>query len=339
MNAQMDHTFPKSVAVSERLKRLREVVKAEDCLAIVIDADPDSIASALALRRIFWRRSRRIEAYRINDIQRTDNLAMLRLLKIELKPLAECEGQKFTKWALVDSQPGHHAEFGDRMFDIIIDHHPVTPKLNGLYVDIRDQYGANSTIMTEFLRAAKIRPSPRLATALFYGIKTDTGDFVKGSISNDINALQYLYPFVNMNIIKKIESSEITRGTLETYKLALERVIFHKSIAFTYLGEVDSPDIIVIVADFFMKLAEATWSISSGIYKGKLILIFRYAGLRGNAGRAAQRIARRIGGSGGGHKSAGRAEIPLGSILGNSGDKANSQRSIMRYIKRLNLQA
>ncbi len=334
----MDHPFPKSITLSERLKRLREIVKGEDSLAILIDADPDSIASALALRRIFWRRARKIEVYHINDIQRADNLAMIRLLNIELKTIGELDQNRFNKWAVVDSQPGHHEEFGDRIFDIIIDHHPLTPQSRGLFVDIRDQYGANATIMTEFLRAAKIRPSSRLATALFYGIKTDTGDFVKGSISNDINALQSLYPFVNMNIIKKIESSEMTRSTLANYKTAMERVIFYNGIAFTHLGEVESPDVLVIVADFFMKLAEATWSISSGIYRDKLILIFRYAGLRGDAGRAAQRIARRVGGSGGGHKSAGRAEIPLRDFLDNSGDKVNLQRSVMRQIKRLKLQ-
>jgi nanoRNase/pAp phosphatase (c-di-AMP/oligoRNAs hydrolase) len=333
----MDHPFPKSTTALERVRRLRELVTGDDSLAVLIDADPDAMASALALRRIFWRRAKKIDVFHVNTIQRADNLAMIRLLKIELKPVSEIEPERFTRWALVDSQPSHHQEFSRRRFDIVIDHHPVNPQTTGLFVDIREQYGANSTIMTELLRAAKIRPSARLATALFYGIKTDTGDFVKGSLSNDINALRYLYPFANMNIIKKIESSEMTRRTLESYKLAMERVLFYKGVAFTYMDRVESPDVLVLVADFFMKLAEATWSIASGLFDDRLIVIFRNAGLKGDAGRAAQRISKKIGGSGGGHKSAGRAEVPLENVLEAARGTDGLSRFVLRQIKRLKL--
>ena len=52
----MDHPFSKSVSVTEKCKRLQEIVSPDDTLAVLINADPDSIASALALKRFFWRK-------------------------------------------------------------------------------------------------------------------------------------------------------------------------------------------------------------------------------------------------------------------------------------------
>jgi len=180
-------------------------------------------------------------------------------------------------------------------------------------MDIHEDYGATSTIMTEYLRAAKIKPTPRLATALFYGIKTDTENFARPSLPNDINAFRYLYPFTNVNILKKIESSELTRKTLSSFRTALENLTFFKDIAVIHMDRVKDPDILVLIADFFLKMAEATWCIVSGIYGQKLVLILRNAGFRLDAGKMAQRLFGEWG-TAGGHKSAARAEIPIQEI-------------------------
>lgn len=287
-----------------------KVVSSEDTLAVIIDADPDSIASALALKRLFWRKVKKTLIFRIKAIKRADNLALVRLLKIEQKHISKLKGNEITKWAIVDSQPHHNEQLSKYRFDIIIDHHPVSQESTGQFVDIKEDYGATSTIMTEYLRAAGIKPSPKLATALFYGIKTDTDNFIRHSTPNDINAFRYLYQFVNINIIKKIEFSEMTKKTLSSFQTAIERVTFIKGIAFIHMGKVTEPDILVIMADFFLKMAEATWSVVSGIHGQKLIVIFRNAGFRLDAGKMARKLFGKWG-SAGGHKSAARAEIHL----------------------------
>ena len=82
---------------------------------------------------------------------------------------------------------------------MIIDHHPRTADLNAKFIDIKEEYGAAATLMTEYLRAAKIRPSPRLATALFYAIKTDTDNFVRPTVDRDMIAFRFLYDYANMS--------------------------------------------------------------------------------------------------------------------------------------------
>jgi len=313
MPAIMEQPFPKSTSAAERCRRLFEVVSIEDTVAVLIDADPDAMASALALKRLFWRKVRKTVIFHINAIQRADNLSFIRLLNVRQHPMRDLDAAGFTKWAIVDSQPHHHEQLGKYRFDIIIDHHPLRHPSPALLVDIREGYGAASTILVEYLRAAGIRPSARLATALFYGIKTDTDNFARPTTPNDINAFRYLYPFTNIGIIKKIESSEMTKETLADFRTALGNLILVKDRAFIHMGRVSNPDTLVIMADFFLKMAEATWCIVSGVCGQKLVVIFRHAGFRLDAGKTAQRLFGQWGAAGG-HKSAARAEMPLQAI-------------------------
>ncbi|MBN2033126.1 MAG: DHH family phosphoesterase [Deltaproteobacteria bacterium] len=328
----MEHPFPKSVSSSERCKRLFEVISPDDTVAVIINADPDAMASALALKRLFWRKVKKITIFHINTIKRADNLSLIRLLQIQQQHIKDLDAAEFTKWALLDSQPHHNEQLGKFLFDIIIDHHPLGQKSSASLVDIREEYGAASTILTEYLRAAKIKPSPRLATALFYGIKTDTDNFARPTTPSDINAFRYLYQFTNINIIKKIESSEMTKKTLFEFRTALENLMFVKDKAYIHMGKVNDPDILVILADFFLKMAEATWCIVSGIYGQKLIVIFRNAGFRLDAGRVAQRLFGKLG-TAGGHKSAARAEIPIQEIKPGPDSGSESKQFVLGKIK------
>ena len=328
----MDKPFAKSVPFAEKYAKLVESVGTKDVLAILINADPDAFGSALALKRLFWRKAKQIKICRINKIERPDNLALARLLDLRHQHIQHLKSTEVTKWAIVDSQPSHDEKFSKHRFDIIIDHHPVSEGLEAEFIDNQPEYGANSTILTEYLKAARIKPSPRLATALFYGIKTDTDNFVRGSVSRDIIALRYLYEFANLNIIKKIESSELSLKMLPEFKRALHNMSLVGNTAYVHLGSVNNGDILVIVADFLMKLAEANWSIVSGLNGGKLIVIFRNAGFRNNAGKRAKAAFGDIG-SAGGHKAAARAEIPVEALVPTLGSDAEYAKFVLGRLK------
>ena len=68
-------------------------------------------------------------------------------------------------------------------------------------------------------------------------------------------------------------------------------------------------DVLVIIADFFLRIESVDWSVVSGFYGRKLVVIIRNDGLRRNAGTVAKEAFGALG-SAGGHKSAARAEIP-----------------------------
>lgn len=330
----MNGPIGKSVSAVEKCLKLRQVAGAGDTLAILVNADPDALASALALKRLFWRKVRPVHIFRINRIDRADNLAFIKLLDIPNRHIRSLKKSEITKWALVDSQPSHSPQFAAIDYDIIIDHHPPTKNLKAEFIDIQDDYGAVATLMTEYLKAAKIKPSPRLATALFYAIKTDTNNFVRPTVKRDMMAFRYLYDFANLNIIKKIEASEITRTTLSRFHQAMEDLEFVKQIAVAHMGGVQNPDTLVQIADFLLKIAEATWSVTSGIYDDRLIIVFRNAGFRRNAGKMARKLFGEVG-SAGGHAHSARAEVPLENIDCGSGKGKDCRRYVLRQIRKM----
>ena len=144
---KMENPFPKSTSLSDKLKLLMETVSHDDALAIIMTADPDAMASAMALKRLFWRRVRVTSIYHSNVIKRADNLAMINLLKLDQKHIRKLKHQNFTKFAMVDSQPSHNELLSKISYDIIIDHHPFDHQSQATYLEIKEEYGLKNTAL------------------------------------------------------------------------------------------------------------------------------------------------------------------------------------------------
>jgi nanoRNase/pAp phosphatase (c-di-AMP/oligoRNAs hydrolase) len=295
------------------LQRLYQLFSHEDRLLILIDADPDSIASALALKRLLWHRLSGCAISHIRPITRPQNERMVRLLAIPTSPFPEIRPEDFNRHALVDSQPGHHPLFAQFSYDLIIDHHPRLPESQARFVDIRPDYGATASIMTEYLRAARIKPSLKLATALYYGIKTDTANFERPAIEADMRAFHYLFNFTRRALVRRLEFAELNLLMLKYFRKGFRRFRQRHHRAYIFLGTVPNPDVLVILADFFLRLEEIHWTIVGGIFEDNLVVIFRNDGLGKNAGRLAELAFGKLG-SAGGHAASARAEIPLANL-------------------------
>jgi nanoRNase/pAp phosphatase (c-di-AMP/oligoRNAs hydrolase) len=312
-----------SKAHKEKLRRLLGLFSRDDRLLILINPDPDAMASAMALKRLLWRKVFATTIAGVEKITRPDNLAMMRLVGLDVVPVENVDQSQFTRFAIVDSQPNHHKAFGDIDYDVIIDHHPDSGA-KARFSDIRPQFGATSTIMTQYIRAANIKPSAKLATGLFYGIKTDTMNFQRKAIIEDVDAFQFLFHHVNVHMAQRIEQAEMTIDFLKYYRIALKRLRRRRHRLSAHLGPVRPPDVCVSIADFFMKIHDTAWAIVSGIYQGRLIIIVRTDGIRKDGGKL---LAERFGqlGSAGGHKTMARAEIPvenLADYVDHTNDKA-----------------
>jgi nanoRNase/pAp phosphatase (c-di-AMP/oligoRNAs hydrolase) len=300
------------VSAFEKLRRFYDQFNGSDQVLVVINADPDAIASAMAVSRLLWRKVANVTISHVNPINRPDNLAMISLLGVSLVPFKEVAVERFSRIVMVDSQPNHHELMAPLNPSVIIDHHPDT-SVKAPFLDIRSNYGATASILTEYLRSAKIKPSVKLATGLFHGIKTDTNDFVRQTVIEDIRAFQYLFRYTNIHLARKIELADLRRDYLKYFKIALQTMRTRKGRVFVHLGPVINPDVCVIIADFFMRINSITWSIVSGTFDKKLIVIFRNDGIRKNAGNTAKKSFGHLG-SAGGHKSMARAEILLADL-------------------------
>jgi len=94
---------------------------------------------------------------------------MCRILGIEVEEIHARALDEYDRVAMVDVQPGFFQERFEHV-DLVIDHHPEDRTVQALLKDIRPAYGATSTILTEYLRAAEVKISQRLATALLYAM-------------------------------------------------------------------------------------------------------------------------------------------------------------------------
>ncbi|MBW1974042.1 MAG: DHH family phosphoesterase [Deltaproteobacteria bacterium] len=326
-----------------RLNAFLDIFQHDDRVVVVIDADPDAIGSAWGIKRLLWRHVACTTIVAIRPIRRLNNISLVRLLRIPIEYLDE-DGdseefinlEKFTKRILVDGQPYHNDIFRRIDFDVVIDHHPIPEKSNIFrnsmaFIDIRPSYGSTSTILTEYLRAAQIKPSASLATALLYGIKTDTRNFERHTVEEDIRAFLYLYPLANHNVLTKIEISDISLRDLEFFEEALRRRIVAKNKILTYVGRVDSPDILVVISEFFLKVYDISWSIAAGISDSTLVVVARSDGYRKNAGKALERSFASLG-SAGGHAAMARAEVPIDKLLEHMGKLRLNRRTVENFL-------
>jgi nanoRNase/pAp phosphatase (c-di-AMP/oligoRNAs hydrolase) len=312
-----DNNITRSASKNSALARLNglwAIFERSDKVLIVISADPDAIASAMALKRLLSYRVHSVAIGYPNEIRRLNNLTMVERLKIPIERLHTLPVKEFNKKILLDSQPNHLACFEKMTFNAVIDHHPVTTGWDAAFIDIRPEYGAVASIMVEYLRAAGIKPSVSLATALFYGIKVDTQNFQKQNMQvADSISFRYLFNIANLNLVRKFELTELRRSELRYFRTALNEVTATNRRAYVHLGKVSTPDILVIIADFFNRVEGFDWVIVSGIHGEKLVVIFRCDGYRKNAGKLAKSTFGRFGPAGG-HKEAARAESPVKNL-------------------------
>ncbi|MBC7355320.1 MAG: phosphoesterase [Desulfomicrobiaceae bacterium] len=301
--------------LGSKLEKLLDLLDKNERWLIVIVADPDAMASAMALKRIMAGRVAEVGIAHVNEISRPDNLAMMRLLRIPSKKYTPLLRAQYDRFALVDSQPHHNTQLTDIPFSLVIDHHPKAPEspVQADFVEIVSEYGANSTIMTEYLYNLDIRPGKLLATALLYGIKTDTQSFERDFHDTDMRAFRYLAKFYHRPLLHKIIRSEFKLEWLTYFAQAFRKIrVFGKGI-FIFMGKVESSDILVILADFFLRVHGVSATIVSGIFQDRLVVVFRGDGLRQDMGKYAQRLFGEFG-SAGGHRTMARAEIPLANV-------------------------
>ncbi|KAB8033202.1 DHH family phosphoesterase [Fluviispira multicolorata] len=297
---------------SHRVKEIRDILDSGDKIALLLqpDPDPDGLASALALRVLLGRNKVSTPIVTFGKVTRPENLAMLRLLDLEVLTIKPDDLKNFDKVALLDTQPTHFTVALPKV-DAIIDHHPMTGNYSDIpYCDIRSKYGATSTILTEYLRAAAVNIGQRLATALLYGIKADTLHLNREVIDADLYAFISLYPDINYNLLRRMEKPELPMRFAPILANALISMSVKESILVSFIGEVEREDLIPQVADFMLQFEGSEWAICVGIYENNLVMSIRNVGYVKNAGDVVKRI---INGwaSGGGHRTMAKAIFPI----------------------------
>ena len=310
MRKNMDNGRRLPPGAHGRLDDLMAALGKSGLVQVVIygNPDPDALASALALKALAEHGGRRVEIGYTGAVGRPENASMIRHLRIPARPVTEAEMLAADRIAVVDAQPQFFQDFQLPRCDAVIDHHPRLLENEVPFADVRPEYLATSSIMTEYLRAAGVRPTMRLASSLFYGIKVDSRHFMSDMGPGDVDALRWLRTRTDRDIVQRIEFSQFSRDTLDYFSIALVRRRFVNGVMFAHLGPVPASDVCVQVADFLIRVEHVEWALVTWVVGDTLVVVFRNDGLKKDAGRLARAAFGKVG-SAGGHKSMGRAEV------------------------------
>jgi len=216
--------------------------------------------------------------------------------------------------------------------NLIFDHHQVDlSAVNGDFVDIQVNIGATATIMTKYIRQLNLTPDISLATALLYGIRTDTREFTRNTYPDDMNAATYLSPLVDKDVMSQLEHPPMGLETLDI----IGRAIRNKEIRGSYLASfvefISDRDALPQAAEMLLHLEGVYTVLVFGINEDKVQLSARSRDTRVNLGLILQSAFGEL--NSGGHATMAAGTINLG-ILGDANDRTSLLKVTSDAVKK-----
>ena len=309
INEEFDH-----LANLHRVAKIRRLLDEREKIAILLqpDPDPDGIASAYALRTLLGRKRTTAPIVSFGEVQRPENQALCEAVGIDVKVIAPDEIADYDGLVLVDVQPNVFGEDPPARLsqvDLVVDHHPERSGYDATIRDIRTAYGATSSIVTEYLRATGSEINAKLATALLYGIKSDTQYLGRETSRRDMQSFAFLHASHSPALLRRIERPALPLPGLRALGRALARAEVRDGIHMLVLGRVRE-DVIPQVADMALQAQDAEWAIAVGIVNRDIVFSVRNVGYVRAAGEVVRAVVEGLG-VGGGHRSMAKGIIPL----------------------------
>lgn len=250
-------------------------------------------------------------------IFRAENLAMVRELELYFDDLANVDPSQYAGALLVDTQPGfgHTPLPAGLPLLAVIDHHRgiEDPHLAAsvLHRDVRDGIGSTSAIVWEYLEELGVAIDQRTATALFCGVRYDTGDLSQNVSALDEAAYFELFRLADRSKLARIQRPRLPQEYFKELQRSLRLARRHGPAVVALLGAVKNPESVAEMADFFLRLESVHWTLVGGAYEGEYYVSLR---TRFGHGEAFPLLDRLLGGQGsfGGHGSVAGGRIAVG---------------------------
>ncbi len=334
--------MPQHCCGSALVEPLIDWVRGKGRILIVThdNPDPDALAAAIALRHLLLMGTGETAVVAFGGvIGRSENRLMVDALELELVPIAELNFDDFGVVCMVDTQPGtgNNSYPVDRPLHLLIDHHPPRRDYSDIYwADIRPNYGASATILYEYLRAREVYIGTRLATCLFYAIKSETQDLGREWSKADRDAYLHLLPLANNAILYRLSHPPVPNDYYSTFHRAIDSATLYGKVLVFNLYQIENPDLVAELADFLLRQQKVVFVMGLGWYHGDELISVRTTDPGASLGTVIQKMLDGMGTAGGHGMMAG------GQIRGVAEDKATQKELehllTRRFIKILGLQ-
>lgn len=250
-----------ATAPHQQLEAVLQTARGEP-LAILLTGhpDPDAIGSALAHQRICDSLGVPATICHVLPVSHRENRALCKLLGINMLQVTDEGGlAPFRYLSLVDSSSPEPSIVLPQHLEVltIVDHHRGPMRMEPKFADVRGSIGASCSIYAEYLQNGLATLSgsgaddARVATALLFGIQTDTDDFALATQA-DFLAAAYVRPFCDAQVLRQVGRRTVGAATMTVLWRALSNLLVVRDFAIAGVGRVapGDRDSIAAVADY-----------------------------------------------------------------------------------------
>jgi nanoRNase/pAp phosphatase (c-di-AMP/oligoRNAs hydrolase) len=301
--------------------------------------DPDAISSAVALAEIAKHANPTKLTTRIfyeGNIGHQENRTFVNLLDIKMEHLTTDALSKCTYLAMVDCPgPGSNNDVPPQTkINIVIDHHKEGKHMatQSTFIDIRPGVGATASILTQYLQELDVPVDKRVATALLYGIRTDTKEFKRNVTPQDLSYAGFLLPLTDADLLDKIMSPSMSQETLDVIGTAISKRKIQSGYLFSCVGYVMNRDALPQAAEILITLEGVNTALVYGITDNAIVISARNRDIRLHVGNALSEAFGEMGDAGG-HPNMGAASLPL-HYFGKVDDKARLLEIVIEPVLR-----
>lgn len=242
--------------------------------------DPDSIGSAMAHHRICEHLGISSVIAHVLPVARSENRALVNLLNVKLTQVAEpADLEAFGYLSLVDASASEASVALPKDIQLltVVDHHRPATVPEAPFVDIRQDVGSTSTIYAEYLEQgvapfdATGADDTRVATAMLFGIQTDTDDFSLATPA-DFRAASYVRRFVDAATLSRIGRRTVTAEAMDAVSRALTNLEVVRDFALAGIGRVSAVnrDAIPTAADFILRREDIDTVLVFGLVENRI---------------------------------------------------------------------
>lgn len=298
----------------KRLRALRRALGDAPRLAFLVqnDPDPDAIAASLALRAALGYSAEDAPILSCGRVTRPENRRLIDALGIDIRHVARERLHRHRPLVLVDVQPPY---FDDALPEVaaVIDHHPLAGRYRARHRDVRTSYGASATMAAEYLFAeGDERLDEGLATALLYGIITDTRSLSRHTSEPDLQMFATLFARSDHALLRRIQHPTYQPLALRRLGEALQAATVSRGLVYLHLGTLAASQehVVAQFAEFALGIAGAEVSVVSGVFGARFVMSAR--ALSGES-KLGERLRDAFGpyGSAGGHDIMAKAVVRL----------------------------
>ena len=266
----------------ERIEKLIETLDnargSNVCITIIGHPDPDSIASAMALKRLFRNFDIKSTMLFFDRVSHPENRALINTIEADMHLYDDSfDLSEFDYLSFVDSQnPTLPIRVNNLPPTLVfVDHHKAVGGFEAGFIDIREHAGATASIFAEYFEHSTLGlesgsvSDAHIATALMHGIRTDTDNLLLGS-SIDFRAGAYLRNFTDLELLRVISKQSVTARTMEVIQRGLNNKVIRGTFLLAGVGFVreEDRDGIALTADFLLRYEGVETALVFGIVNG-----------------------------------------------------------------------